>query len=265
MTGMTERRVRKPTTASPGLMRLALLAWLALASPSALAETLESPTLTAHKVFQGPEFWWKRAGPKEPSSSWLWSFLEAVWKPVGWVVSKILDFLGWLLRQIFSSVPGGSGGGSLIIWLVALVVIAWVAWKVLPSFARWLGASSSPTGPGGPSGASGVHILADASDLFTQAEQAHRDGDHAEAVRLALLALIARLERQGLLRYDTTRTNREYQKELRQRPDVASLFGTVSRIYERIWYGRLSASETDAEEALRHSRLAIDAKELAPE
>jgi hypothetical protein len=245
-----------------------MLAWLALASPSALAEAAEPPVLAAKEVFQGPEFWWKRVEPQETSSSWLWSFLEAVWEPVRWVLSQIFDLLGWLLKKIFgafSALAGGAGGDSLIVWLIALAVLAWVAWKVYPSFVRWLGASSLPSRPTGSPDASSLQTLAEASDLFSQAEQAHRDGDHAEAVRLALLALIARLERQGLLRYDTTRTNREYQRELRHRADLASLFATVSRIYERIWYGRISASESDAEEALRHSRLVIVGKELAPE
>ena len=93
--------------------------------------------------------------------------------------------------------------------------------------------------------------LAEASDLFEQAGQAFRDGSHAEAIRLALLALIARLEKQGLLRYDTTRTNREYQRELRPWSELAACFGQLARIYERVWYGRVPAGRAEAEQAIR--------------
>ena len=107
--------------------------------------------------------------------------------------------------------------------------------------------------------------LAEASDLFEQAGQAFRDGMHAEAIRLALLALIARLEKQGLLRYDTTRTNREYQVELRHRSELAACFGQLARIYERVWYGRVPAGRAEAEQAISLCGSVINREDLAPE
>ena len=88
---------------------------------------------------------------------------------------------------------------------------------------------------------------------------------HAEAIRLALLALIARLEKQGRLRYDTTRTNREYQRELRPTPELAACFGQLARIYERVWYGRMPAGRAEAEQAIGLSGSVIDREGLAPE
>ena len=107
--------------------------------------------------------------------------------------------------------------------------------------------------------------LAEATDLFAQAGQAFRDGKHAEAIRLALLALIARLEKQGLLRYDTTRTNREYQRELCQRADLAARFGQLARIYDRVWYGRASAGAAEAEQAISLCGSVINREDLVPE
>ena len=88
---------------------------------------------------------------------------------------------------------------------------------------------------------------------------------YADAIRLALLALIARLEKHGLLRYDTTRTNREYQRELRQRADLAACFGQLARIYERVWYGRASAGRAEAEQAIGLCGSVINREDLAPE
>ena len=108
--------------------------------------------------------------------------------------------------------------------------------------------------------------LAEASDLFEQAGEAFAAGKYAEAIRLALLSLIARLEKQGLLRYDTTRTNREYQGELRRREsDLAACFGQLARIYERVWYGRLPAGRADAEQAIGLCGSLINGEDLAPE
>jgi hypothetical protein len=88
---------------------------------------------------------------------------------------------------------------------------------------------------------------------------------YAEAIRLALLALIARLEKQGLLRYDTTRTNREYQMELRHRSELAACFGQLARIYERVWYGRVPAGRAEAEQAINLCGSVINREELAAE
>ena len=107
--------------------------------------------------------------------------------------------------------------------------------------------------------------LAEPSDLFAQAGEAFANAKYAEAIRLALLALIARLEKQGLIRYDTTRTNREYQRELRHMTDVAASFGQLARIYERVWYGRVSAGRAEAEEAIGLCRSLINREDLAPE
>ena len=88
---------------------------------------------------------------------------------------------------------------------------------------------------------------------------------YAEAIRLALLALIARLEKQGLLRYDTTRTNREYQMELRHTSELAACFGQLARIYERVWYGRVPAGRAEAEQAISLCGSVINREDLAPE
>ncbi len=107
--------------------------------------------------------------------------------------------------------------------------------------------------------------LAEPADLYEQAVQAFRDGSHAEAIRLALLSLIARLEKQGRLRYDTTRTNREYQMELRPSSEIAACFGQLARIYERVWYGRAPAIPAEAERALSLSGSMLNTEDPAPE
>ena len=138
--------------------------------------------------------------------------------------------------------------------------------EILPGDRRWLESASAPGTPvpGTPQGV-GWHTLAEASDLFEQSGEAFRKGLYAEAIRLALLALIARLEKDGLLRYDTTRTNREYQRELRQRSELAACFGQLARIYERVWYGRLSAGRAEAEQAISLCQSVINREDLAAE
>jgi hypothetical protein len=52
------------------------------------------------------------------------------------------------------------------------------------------------------------------------------------------------------LRYDSSRTNREYLLDLRGAPDLAAVFRQAARPYERAWYGQLPVSGVEAEQIL---------------
>ena len=114
-----------------------------------------------------------------------------------------------------------------LIWVVAVVALGWAMWKLypllkhLPWIARWFAGGGLVAQD---ATAVGWQTLPEASDLFMQASDAFAAREYADAIRLALLALIARLKKQGLLRYDNTRTNREYQRELRPHKDLAGRF-----------------------------------------
>jgi hypothetical protein len=220
------------------------------------------PAAAAREVLQGQDFWWKRIETRTVPTSWLGSFVDAVRDFFGRILARIRDLVEWILKRLFGLFRGGSGGGTMVIWVIVVALLAWSSLKLYPVIARWLGVSRpSPIAQG----AVAWQPMAEAADLIEQAGRALREGMHAEAVRLALLALIARLEKQGRLRYDTTRTNREYQRDLRQTPELAACFGQLARIYERVWYGRMSAGPAEAEQAIRLCGSAIDGEGLAAE
>jgi len=220
------------------------------------------PDLAARDVFQNQDYWWKRIEPRPVSTSWVDSILSQVRDFIGRVVRAILELIAKILRSLFSLFAGASSGGTIAVWLIVAAILAWSIWKLGPVIVHWL--MGSAPAPGRQEGVT-WQALAEASDLFEQAGQAFRDGMFAEAIRLALLALIARLEKQGLLRYDTTRTNREYQIELGHRSELAGCFGQLARIYERVWYGRLPAGRAEAELAISLCASVISRKELAAE
>jgi hypothetical protein len=220
------------------------------------------PVRAAREVFLDQDFWWKRIVRRQVPTSWLESIVTAVLHFFGRILRMIWDLLASLLPSLFGLFRGASSGGSVAVWLVIVVLLAWAIWKLYPVIVRWMNGSGAA--PGTQAGVT-WQTLAEASDLFNQAGQAFRGGAYAEAIRLALLALIARLEKQGLLRYDTTRTNREYQRELRGESELAACFGQLARIYERVWYGRVSAGRAEAEQAIRLCGSVINGEDPAPE
>jgi hypothetical protein len=239
--------------------------WLATASfpvvaagPAANAAGVD-PARAAHDVFQDPVFWWKRLEPRSISTSWLESILSAVLDLLGRIARAIYELILRFLRSLFGVFTGDASILTAVVWLLVAALIAWLIWRIYPVIVRWL--SQRAPAPSLPEQVT----LAEASELFEQAGQAFGDGHYAESIRLALLALIARLQRQGLLRYDPARTNREYQRELRPRMELATSFGQLARIYERVWYGRVPAGRAEAEQAISLCGSLINREDLAPE
>ncbi|HZW34136.1 MAG TPA: DUF4129 domain-containing protein [Isosphaeraceae bacterium] len=241
--------------------------WLVTAPSPTFAAALPSgpagvdPARAARDVFQDPGFWWKRIETRTVSTSWLESILLAVWDLFVWIVRKIFELIFKILGSLFGVFTGDLSRATVVVWLVVVALLAWAAWKLYPAIVRWLSGAPAPRTPDGVA----CQTLAEAADLFEQAGQALRDGLYAQSIRLALLALIARLQQHGLLRYDPTRTNREYHRELRGRSDLAACFGQLARIYERAWYGRLPAGRAEAEQAIDLCGSVINREDLAPE
>lgn len=220
------------------------------------------PARAAREVFQDPDFWWKRIDSRTISTSWLERLLAAIAEHVGRILAKIVEFLWNILRNLFRLLGGASSAGSIAVWGLVAALLVWSIWRIAPVVIRWLsGGAFTPRAPEGIVS----QPLPEAADLYEQAGHALRKGAYAEAIRLALLALIAQLEKQGLLRYDTTRTNREYQIELGPSADLAACFGQLARIYERAWYGRIAPGPAEAERAISLCGSVIKREDLAPE
>jgi hypothetical protein len=220
------------------------------------------PGRAAIEVFQDHDFWWKRIDSPKISTSWIEKVLTAIGEFLGRILTRLAEFIWDYLRGIFRLFGRAQSGGSIAVWGLVAALLVWTIWRIAPLIVRWL-----QSGARAPRAQERVasQALPEPSELFEQAGHALKNGAYAEAIRLALLALIARLEKQGLLRYDTTRTNREYESELGPRADLAARFGQLARIYERAWYGRMSPSASEAETAINVSGSIIYKEDLAPE
>ena len=86
-----------------------------------------------------------------------------------------------------------------------------------------------------------VLLLDDPAILQEKAEEARRSGRLRMALRYYYLAVLAVLERNGLVGYDRSRTNWEYRRELAEKTVSGSLldaFTGLTALYDRKWYGK---------------------------
>ena len=142
------------------------------------------------------------------------------------------------------SAKGDWSKGVPFLWTIVAALALFVAWRVVVSFRR------QPVVRPAPGGQASVNILPQADQLLEQSRIALAQGDHRAAVRLALLSLLAWLQDRGQLKYDSSRSNREYQQDLRRWPESATVFGAVAAPFERCWYGGRNLDDLQVQEVI---------------
>jgi hypothetical protein len=77
--------------------------------------------------------------------------------------------------------------------------------------------------------------------LWKQADELAQQGKFLEAIRRLYLAVLALLHRSGLIRYEKTRTNGEYLRQVRRAaeapPGVHPAFASLTGMFDQKWYG----------------------------
>ncbi len=154
------------------------------------------------------------------------------------------------------SVPAGGGGGlSFLGWLLlgglglAVLVVALVLFLASPRRPR----SAKPPA------ATGVELAAESdarqvleespTELWRQAEGLAGAGRFRDAVRVLYLAVLSLLHRQQFIRFEPTRTNGEYVRQVRlseQAPaELHGPFLELTGLFEAKWYGERPCESAD--------------------
>jgi hypothetical protein len=90
------------------------------------------------------------------------------------------------------------------------------------------------------------------ADPLGSARALAAQGAYREAIRMAYIASLRRLQENGLLVLEPNKTNWEYQRDLRGRsPAGADTLIPATRLFDRVWYGRRAGTEEEFSEAVR--------------
>lgn len=143
--------------------------------------------------------------------------------------------------------PRLSRAAQVFIWLLSVLVIAFVVWKYGARF--WSrGSLTSVNLRRQPRVVLGEHLAADetSADLLAAADLLARDGNLRGAIRKAYVALLCELGDRKILRLAQHKTNRDYLQNLRR--EHAQLCGEIEPLtlnFERHWYGYEAATDDD--------------------
>lgn len=85
-----------------------------------------------------------------------------------------------------------------------------------------------------------------------RAQTLSSQGDYRNAIRYLYLSSLLVLDERGLLRYDRSRTNREYLRSVSSKPGLATPLRDVIDVFDRVWYGFESVDEQTYQSYMQH-------------
>jgi hypothetical protein len=156
-----------------------------------------------------------------------------------------LEKLGeWLTRLFENSAKlkaSAAWVGRVIVWGFILAVCVGLIWGLLQLERRWrIRLVPESDGP-----AAGAASARDWQLWLADARRAAAAGEWREAIHFVYWAAISRLESKRLWPADRARTPREYLALVAAEDPRRSGLATLTRSFERTWYGGRAASESD--------------------
>jgi hypothetical protein len=174
-----------------------------------------------HTILAQPEFAWAEPIPN-PLNDW-W---QKLWDAIN-------DLLNRMLGRV--PVPGSTSTliGSVVAAIVLVIVFIFVYRTLFNDFIRetQLDEGDENSEPLTSEGA------------FERAQLLSRGGDYRSAVRFLYLSSLLLMDERGILRYDRSKTNREYLRSVSNMPELAKPLGEVIEVFDNVWYGYHSLEE----------------------
>jgi hypothetical protein len=187
------------------------------------------------------------------------SLLDKLSMSAGKIVKKaVTRFIGWIVRHLsFGDLTGAGILASLGAWAVAVIFVVLVGLVVRKLLTSGGGQDRERESAADPS-----HQMPSAKPLIGQAAKLAEAGDYRAAFRAAYLASIAYLDQISALRFERSRTNWEYLRELQagghEKPHAE--LRPLTADFDRKIYGREECGRQDyANAAAVYARLSGEA------
>jgi len=180
------------------------------------------------EILARPEFQWQ-AGQNREMPNWLESFYN-------WMERVMNRVLGATFQY-----------GQIPLFIVAVIIFIFSLYFIWGNFSRSLVREAELAAGNGD----GDGMLTSKSAM-QRAQTLSNQGDYRNAIRYLYLSSLLVLDEQGLLRYDRSRTNREYLRSISSKPELANPLREVIEVFDRVWYGFDSVDEETYQSYVKH-------------
>ena len=174
------------------------------------------------EILARPEYQWAEAAPN-PASDWL---------------DRILAEINRWLNEIlgFTFDVAGSDVVSVLMAILLGVVFIFIARTLLSDFMNEAQLKEN-----------GEEEPLTSESALARAQQLSRSGDYRAAVRYLYLSTLLILDERGIMRYDRSKTNREYLRSVADLPELSKPLGDVIEVFDNVWYGHHELGEDSFE------------------
>lgn len=183
------------------------------------------------QILARPEFQWKE-GQAIELPDWLGNLFDAISNFFDRVIFGLanLVYQGRILLMV----------GAAILLLLTLLYISRNLSRSLVQDAQLAAEGNESAG------------ILTSKGAIQRAQTLSKQGDYRNAIRYLYLSSLLVLDEQGLLRYDRSRTNREYLRSVSSRPELANPLREVIDVFDRVWYGFESVDENTYQSYMEH-------------
>ena len=182
-------------------------------------------------ILARPEFQWEEGQPVQ-APNWLADLYD-----------RFLNFLG----QILSGTANLVYQGRNLLKVAAVLLFLLVLFFISRSLSRSLTQEAELAAEEGAN-----DEMLTSKGALKRAESLSMQGDYRNAVRYLYLSSLLVLDEQGLMRYDRSRTNREYLRSVSSKPELAKQLQDVIDVFDRVWYGFEKVDEQSYQSYVKH-------------
>ena len=167
------------------------------------------------RILARPEFQWQEAQPAQ-NPAWL---------------QRILDAFADFMERLAYGVQNGVYYGRVPLIAAGVIVF------LLSLFFLTRNLSRSLVREADLANGNSDDILLTSQGAMQKAQTLSSQGDYRNAVRYLYLSSLLILDENGVLRYDRSRTNREYLRSVSSKHGLAKPLSDVIEVFDRVWYG----------------------------
>ena len=184
------------------------------------------------EILARPEFQWQEAQPAAKTPEWI---------------QRILDAIAEIMNRISYGIQNGIYYGRIPLVVAAVLVFILSLYFITRNLSRSLVREAELAAENGDDDA-----LMTSKGAMQRAQSLSGQGDYRNAVRYLYLSSLLILDEHGVLRYDRSRTNREYLRSVSSKPELSKPLSDVIDVFDRVWYGFDSVDEETYQSYVKH-------------
>lgn len=217
-----------------------------VSQPVALGPPPDAEDVLA-RVLARDEFAFRGARADSGWIEWLRRKAEEMLEAAAQFIERVLEpIIEWLRDWLGFLVPDAGGGtgtslGRALLFVLGAVMLAFLAYAL----ARMVLASHRRLTRKDSTEEEEIIELPRPDELISRAVSLGERGEWRQGIRFFYLAVLAFLEEQGLVRYDRSKTNWEYAREIGPSFADRDRFLGLTRSFDRVWYGMQVATAED--------------------